>query len=93
MTNSIHTIPTLIIGAGPAGLAVAGRMRKAGIEFEILESTDKIAWSWHNHYDRLCLHTVKELSALPQLPFPEKFPRYVPREDLARYYENWRRAN
>ena len=81
--------PNLIIGAGPAGLAVAGRLRKKQIDFEVLEQTDKIAWSWHNHYDRLCLHTVKELSALPHLAIPEDYPRYVPRADLVRYYENY----
>ncbi|MEZ4829252.1 MAG: NAD(P)/FAD-dependent oxidoreductase [Bacteroidia bacterium] len=80
---------TLIIGAGPAGLAVAGRLRKANVPFEVIEKTDKIAWSWHNHYDRLCLHTVKQLSHLPFLPFPEDYPLYVPREDLARYYEDY----
>lgn len=83
------TTPTLIIGAGPAGLAVAGRLRQKGLDFEILEKTDKIAWSWHNHYDRLCLHTVKQFSHLPHLPFPEDYPLYVPREDLAQYYENY----
>ncbi|MEM0994713.1 MAG: NAD(P)/FAD-dependent oxidoreductase [Bacteroidota bacterium] len=80
---------TLIIGAGPAGLAVAGRLRKLDIPFEIIEQTEKIAWSWHNHYDRLCLHTVKQLSHLPHLPFPDHYPLYVPREDLAKYYEDY----
>lgn len=83
------TTPVLIIGAGPAGLAVAGRLRKLNIPFEIVERTDKIAWSWQNHYDRLCLHTVKQFSALPHLPFPEDYPLYVPRLDLVRYYENY----
>lgn len=77
----------LIIGAGPAGLAVAGRLRKRGIEFEVLEKTDKIGWSWHNHYDRLCLHTVKALSHLPHLPFPDDYPQYVPRGQFAEYCE------
>lgn len=84
-------VNTLIIGAGPAGLAVAGRMRKQGLDFEIVEKTDKIAWSWHNHYDRLCLHTVKQLSHLPHLPFPEQYPLYVPREDLVHYFEDYAR--
>ncbi len=84
-------IPTLIIGAGPAGLAVAGRLRKLNLAFEIVEASDKIAYAWHNHYDRLCLHTVKQLSHLPHLPFPDDYPLYVPREDLARYYEEYAR--
>jgi len=85
----IEIVKNLIVGAGPAGLAVAGRFRKHTISFEILEQTDKIAWSWHNHYDRLLLHTVKELSHLPHLEFPKVYPRYVPKAKLAEYYENY----
>ncbi|WP_299436106.1 NAD(P)/FAD-dependent oxidoreductase [uncultured Aquimarina sp.] len=86
---SLKKTKNLIIGAGPAGLAVAGRFRKQNIPFEIVEQTNKIAWSWHNHYDRLLLHTVKELSHLPHLEFPEDYPRYVPRAKLAQYYETY----
>ncbi|WP_378174466.1 flavin-containing monooxygenase [Aquimarina sp. SS2-1] len=85
----LKEVKNLIIGSGPAGLAVAGRFRKKNIPFELVEKTDKIAWSWHNHYDRLLLHTVKELSHLPHLEFPEEFPRYVPKAKLAEYYENY----
>jgi len=85
-TTSTHT---LIIGAGPAGLATAGRLRQLDIPFEILEKSQNIADSWHQHYDRLCLHTVKELSSLPGLPFPEDYPRYVPRALLVAYFEKY----
>lgn len=81
--------PILIIGAGPAGLAIAGRLRKHGLDFELVEQSGEIAYSWHKHYDRLCLHTVKQLSALPYLPFPEEYPLYVPRLDLIRYYKQY----
>jgi cation diffusion facilitator CzcD-associated flavoprotein CzcO len=77
---------TLIIGAGPAGLAVAGRLRQAGIDFVIIEKSDRVGDSWHRHYERLHLHTVKELSHLPGLEFPDDYPRYVPRQELADYY-------
>lgn len=80
---------TLIIGAGPAGLAIAGRMRKIGLDFEMIEKTDKIAWSWTKHYDRLLLHTVKQLSHLPHLPFPDHYPLYVPRLELLKYYNDY----
>ena len=72
----------IIIGAGPAGLAVAGRMRKAGVPFTILEGSHKIANTWHNHYDRLHLHTVNQWSHLPHRPFPEHYPLYVPRKEI-----------
>ena len=81
--------PTLIVGAGPAGLAVAGRMRQAGLEFVIIEKSDRVGDAWHRHYDRLHLHTVKHLSQLPGLDFPEQYPRYVPRKELADYYTRY----
>ncbi|MBT8180143.1 MAG: NAD(P)/FAD-dependent oxidoreductase, partial [Eudoraea sp.] len=80
-------VQNLIIGAGPAGLAVAGRLRKAGLDFEILEQTNKIASKWHNHYDRLLLHTVKSLSSLPYQDFPLDYPQYIPKQQLVEYYE------
>lgn len=80
---------TLIIGAGPAGLATAGRLRRAGKDFTILERSDKIADSWQNHYHRLCLHTVKKFSELPFSSFPKAYPNYVPRADLVKYYEDY----
>ena len=55
--------PVLIIGAGPSGLATAACLRQKGIDFEIIEKSDQVGHAWHNHYDRLHLHTVKELSS------------------------------
>ncbi|MCB0642744.1 MAG: NAD(P)/FAD-dependent oxidoreductase [Phaeodactylibacter sp.] len=84
----IHT-PNLIIGAGPRGLAIAGRLRKMGLDFEVLEQKNTVAPSWRNHYDRLHLHTVKDFSALPHPPFPKQYPQYIPKADLLRYYDEY----
>ena len=85
MTNS----STLIIGAGPAGLAVGARLRKSDVDFEIVEQGHTVAPSWHNHYERLHLHTVKSQSSLPFIPFPEDYPRYVSRKQLVDYLVNY----
>ena len=84
--------PTLIVGAGPAGLAVAGRLRQAGLDFVVIEKSDRVGDAWHRHYDRLHLHTVKQLSNLPGLDFPEQLPQIRPEKELADYYAVRRRV-
>ncbi len=79
----------IIVGAGPAGLAVAGRLRQHQQDFTMLERDGVVASMWHQHYDRLHLHTVKELSHLPHLPFPAHYPRYVSRQQLADYCQSY----
>jgi len=86
MTN--HS-PTLIIGAGPAGLAMAGQLSHAGLPFTLLEQSEAVGYAWRNHYDRLHLHTVKQYSALPHLPYPADYPVYVSRQQLVDYLEGY----
>ena len=86
----MNKINNLIIGAGPAGLAAAGRMRKANIDFTIFEKSQYVGESWRNRYDRLHLHTVKKWSHLPHLPFPENYPTYVARQQLVDYFEKYK---
>ena len=83
-----HT-DTLIVGAGPAGLAVAGRLSKMGIPFLLLEKAGRVAAAWHAHYDRLCLHTVKEHSDLPHGEMPAHYPVYVPRLEMIAYWDDY----
>jgi indole-3-pyruvate monooxygenase len=79
----------LIIGAGPAGLAVAGSLVQRGVTPLVLEQADAVASSWRKHYERLHLHTVKHLSALPGVPFPDAYPRYVPRQAVVDYLADY----
>lgn len=81
--------PVIIIGAGPAGLAAAGQLSERDIPFIMLEKGEGVAQCWRDHYDRLHLHTVKELSHLPGEEFPEAFDRYVHKNDLVKYYEQY----
>jgi cation diffusion facilitator CzcD-associated flavoprotein CzcO len=85
-------VPVLVIGAGPAGLAVAGCLARRGLRAEVLEAGAAVGTSWRAHYRRLRLHTVKEHSALPHHPFPAHYPRYVAREQMVDYLEDHART-
>jgi indole-3-pyruvate monooxygenase len=79
----------VIIGAGPAGLATAACLRARAISFDIIEKDSTVASSWRARYERLRLHTVKRSSALPMMPFPREYPRYVPRDLVIRYLQDY----
>ena len=79
----------LVIGAGPAGLATAACLKQRNIDALVLEAGPSLAHSWRNHYDRLHLHTVKQQSNLPGLPFARELPRYVSRVDFVAYLESY----
>jgi indole-3-pyruvate monooxygenase len=80
-------LPALIIGAGPAGLASAACLKRRGVEAVVLEAAADVGSAWRRHYDRLRLHTVKQRSNLPGLPFGRALPRYPSRADMVAYLE------
>ena len=80
---------TVIVGAGPAGLAVGACLRRLGEPFLILEQAHTIASKWRSHYDRLHLHTDKSHSELPYVRYPKAYPKYPSRSDVVRYFEDY----
>ena len=82
---------TMIIGAGPAGLAIGACLKRAEIPFLIVEQSDRVAPAWHQHYDRLHLHTDKGHSSLPFLTLPKEYPRYPSRLQVIEYLERYAR--
>ncbi|MGV9275357.1 flavin-containing monooxygenase [Streptomyces griseosporeus] len=81
--------PVYVIGGGPGGLAAAYALRARGLRAVVLEKSDRVGASWRRHYDRLHLHTTRRLSALPGLPMPRRFGRWVSRDDVVRYLEKY----
>ncbi|CAN7714530.1 flavin-containing monooxygenase [Caballeronia sp. LjRoot31] len=84
-------IDTLVIGAGPAGLAVAACLKKRGASCIIVDRASEVGSSWRRHYDRLHLHSDRDRSALPYLSFPAGTPRYPSREQVIEYLELYAR--
>ncbi|ATW49103.1 flavin-containing monooxygenase [Streptomyces peucetius] len=81
--------PVYVVGGGPGGLAAAAALRERGVRAVVLEKSGSVGASWRRHYDRLHLHTTRKLSALPGLPMPRSFGRWVSRDDVVRYLEKY----
>jgi putative flavoprotein involved in K+ transport len=78
-----------VIGAGPAGLAAAAMLRKRGVDVVVIDRASTVGASWHGHYDRLHLHTVRWLSDLPGLRIPRSHGRWVHRDGVISYLESY----
>jgi thioredoxin reductase len=83
----------VVVGAGPAGLAVAACLRHLDIDHVLLEKEDHVAPAWRTHYDRLHLHTNRSLSSLPHFPMPRSLPKYPSRQQVADYFKAYVAAN
>ncbi|KAF7119839.1 hypothetical protein RHSIM_Rhsim13G0017100 [Rhododendron simsii] len=80
----------IIVGAGPSGLAVAACLNRLSIPNIILEREDCFASLWKKKsYDRLHLHLPKQYCELPHMPFPTRFPTYVPKKLFLQYLDDY----
>jgi cation diffusion facilitator CzcD-associated flavoprotein CzcO len=77
-----------VIGAGPAGLAVAHELARRGLDYQVLERHG-VGHAWSQHYDRLRLHTLKQVSALPGLPMPRCYPDFPSRAQFLAYLQGY----
>ena len=78
-----------VIGAGPAGLAVAAMLRKRRVDAVVIDRAPNVGASWRSHYDRLHLHTIRSLSSLPGLRIPRSYGRWVHRDGVVEYLERY----
>ena len=79
----------VVIGAGPGGLAVAAGLGDQGVEALVVDRAADVGSSWRNHYERLHLHTPRRWSGLPGYPIPRRFGRWVARDDVVHYLEEY----
>jgi indole-3-pyruvate monooxygenase len=77
----------VIIGAGPAGMAVAACLYMISIPFIILEKDDCV--NPKRADERWKLHLAKEFCQLPYMPFPRKMPKFMLKDYFIRYLDNY----
>lgn len=84
--------PVVVVGGGPAGLAVSQQLVRRHVEHVVLERGEAVGASWRNFYTSLVLHTGKHLSSLPDLPFERQDPLFTPRPAFVDYLERYART-
>jgi putative flavoprotein involved in K+ transport len=79
----------VVLGAGPAGLAVGAVLRRHGLDPIVVDRADSVGSTWRHHYDRLHLHTARSFSHLPGMRMPRSYGRFVARADVVDYLERY----
>lgn len=92
MNGGADVEDVLVVGAGPAGLAVAHELVRAGRHPRVVDAADRVAEPWRRRHDMLHLNTHRRFSALPGLRFPRTAGAFPHRDDVVRYLEEYARV-
>ena len=84
-THDATRVDTVIIGAGQAGLSVAYYLKRAGIEFVLLEAAERVGDSWRRRWDSLRLFTPARYDGLVGMPFPAPSHSFPTKDEMADY--------
>jgi cation diffusion facilitator CzcD-associated flavoprotein CzcO len=79
----------VIVGAGPAGLAAAWAIRRAGRDPLVVEQADAVAASWRGRHDHLRLNTHRAFSHQPGARIPRNRGPYLARDDYVAYLRDY----
>ncbi|MEP6761148.1 MAG: NAD(P)/FAD-dependent oxidoreductase [Sporichthyaceae bacterium] len=83
-------IETVVIGGGQAGLATGYHLSRAGREFVILDSYERVGDNWRCHWDSLRLYSPARAAALPGMRFPARRSAYPTKDEMADFLETYR---
>jgi putative flavoprotein involved in K+ transport len=82
----------LVVGAGQAGLSIAARLGRLGIDTLVVDREARVGDNWRNRYHALVLHNQVHVNHLPYMPFPPNWPAYIPKDKVAGWFEAYAEA-
>lgn len=79
----------VVIGGGQAGLSAGYHLARRGLNFVILEGSERIGDSWRRRWDSLRLFTPARFDGLDGMPFPADPYRFPSKDEMADYLESY----
>ncbi|MGH8665951.1 MAG: flavin-containing monooxygenase, partial [Burkholderiales bacterium] len=77
----------LIVGGGQAGLSLAARLGRIGVDTLLVDRLPRAGDCWRTRYHSLALHNDTQNNHLPYMPFPPSWPTYLPKDMVADWFE------
>ena len=77
----------LVVGGGQAGLGIAARLGQLGVDTLVVDKHERIGDNWRKRYHSLALHNQIQVNHMPYMPFPPTWPKYIPKDMLANWFE------
>jgi putative flavoprotein involved in K+ transport len=79
----------VVVGAGPAGLAAAWAIRRAGLDPLVVDQADSVAASWRERHDHLRLNTHRMFSHQPGARIPRRYGPFPARDEYVAYLRDY----
>lgn len=79
----------LVVGAGHAGVTIAARLERMGVDTLVVEKLDAPGDVWRNRYRSLALHNPTGASHFPYIPYPAHWPQYLSKDQVGNFIESY----
>ena len=77
----------LVVGGGQGGLALGAQLSDLGVPYLIVDKHPRVGDQWRSRYDSLVLHDPVWYDHMPFKPFPDDWPVFTPKDQMADWLE------
>ena len=81
----------VIVGGSQCGVTLGARLKQLGVPSIVLEQNDRPGDAWRHRYDSLRLHFQVSYCEFPYLPFPDHWPKYLTKDQMADWIDMYAR--